>query len=65
MSGATVELESAILELNEGSGGMNATIDFCIALTDTMEGLERAVVLNLTTVDGTATGLFDYNVHKT
>ena len=47
---------STILETTEGSNGDNVTVEVCIILSNAKGGLERDVVINLSTLDGTAIG---------
>ena len=53
-SGATISLETTSVSVGEGDEGMTTAVEICVKLSDVMEGLERDVVVNLNTVEGTA-----------
>ena len=54
-TGATVVLQTPTdISTPEGNDGETMTVNLCIRLTNIMGGLQRNVVLNLTTVEVTA-----------
>ena len=54
-AGATVALQTPTdISTPEGNNGETMTVNLCIQLTNVMGGLQRDVVLNLSTVEVTA-----------
>ena len=54
-AGATVALQTPTdISTPEGNNGETMTVNLCVRLTNTMGGLQRDVVLNLSTVEVTA-----------
>ena len=52
-TGATVFLNETSIVVQEGDDG-NTTVDICVVLADTMGGLQRAIVVDLTVLANNA-----------
>lgn len=58
-----MQLSQTSVSVPEGNSG-NTTVNMCVGLTDVMGGLQRNVVVNITTQDGTASKFIPYDKQK-